>query len=324
MEATLGARRIFGKCAGRLSRLSASLLVGLSCLSSPGAAQTDAPRPADQPPHLWASPRSNASHAAAVPELPSAGTQADRVPLTVVPAGYSVTTPVSLATPELVAWIRRLVHENVPAHYEDNRQWGKQREVWDGLMWRREGWKLETKRRTRLVNSGTWTRYTIDLPQPQENLHLEIDQLAVQPNGDIVFRFSVQAPLDVWGRLSHWVRDVQVVSISAAADAACRLDLAGKVRVRVNPLQLPPEIQLHPHVDAARLTLTHYRVRRISQVGGDFAKYLGTSMKGIVDEKIDDLNAKLVEKINKLLHRNTESLRVSMQDWWRQHAEKTP
>ncbi len=224
-------------------------------------------------------------------------------------------TPVSVATPELVQWVRNIVRREIPAHYEDDRKWGAQKEVWDGLVWRREGWRLETKRRKKMVNAGTWTRYAVDLVDPDTNLEIRFEKLTAHPGGDIEFELILESPLDVWGRLSHWVRDVQVVSLSAAADAACRVRIAGNIRVQVNPLRLPPEISLHPRVDEAQVELTYYRVRRISQVGGDFAKYLGAGLRGFLNEKIDDLNDKLVDKINAQIDKRADRLTLSLQDW---------
>lgn len=223
----------------------------------------------------------------------------------------------SIATPQLVAWLTAMVHDNLPPTYEDDRKWGKQKEVWDGLkIWREDG-HFETKRRIKLVNAGTWTRYTISVVNPDENLHVEFNRLETLPDGRIAFAVTVECLLDVFGRLSQWARDVQVVSLSANADAACRLTIDGTVQFQMNLLKLPPDVAIKPHVDHAHIELTHYRVRRISQVGGKFATVLGNSLRGVVDEKLEDTNAKLVDKINKQLEKNSQKLSFSTQDWLR-------
>ena len=223
----------------------------------------------------------------------------------------------SIATPQLVAWLTAMVHDNLPPSYEDNRKWGQQKEVWDGVKFWREDGHLETKRRTKLVNSGTWTRYSMAVVEPDKNLHVEFNRLETLPDGRIAFEVTVECPLDVFGRLSQWTRDVQIVSISANADAACRLKLDGTVQFQMNLLKLPPDISIKPHVDHAHIELTHYRVRRISQVGGDFAKLLGNSLRGVVDDKLADMNGKLAEKINKQIDKNSQRLSFSTQDWIR-------
>ncbi|RMF40805.1 MAG: hypothetical protein D6753_10885 [Planctomycetota bacterium] len=251
----------------------------------------------------------------AISSTATASARASRVPVRLTAFADAPITPVSIATPELVQWVNRIVRREIPTHYQDDRKWGKQKEVWDGLEWRREGWRLETKRRKKLVNSGTWTRYALDLVDPDQNLEIRFEKLVAQPDGDIDFELIVESPLDVWGRMSHWVRDVQIISLSAEADAACRLRVEGTIGVQINPLRLPPEVKLTPRVHAAGIDLTYYRVRRVSQVGGDFAKYLGVGMRGFLDEKIDDLNRKLVDKINTQIDKHADRWTLSVQDW---------
>lgn len=223
----------------------------------------------------------------------------------------------SIATPELVAWLNTMVHDNLPPTYEDNRKWGQQKEVWDGVkLWREDG-HFETKRRTKLVNAGTWTRYRIAVVEPEKNLQVVFNRLETLPDSRIAFEVTVDCPLDVFGRMSQWARDVQIVSISANADAACRLTIDGTVQFQMNILKLPPDILIKPHVDHAHIELTYYRVRRISQVGGDVAKVLGNSLRGIVDEKLDDMNSKLADKINKQFEKSSQRLSFSTQDWLR-------
>ena len=244
--------------------------------------------------------------------LPSALAQQDARVLLNAPAETG-----SIATPQLVAWLTAMVHDNLPPTYEDDRKWGQQKEVWDGVKLWRENGHFETKRRTKLVNAGTWTRYSIAVVDPEKHLHVAFNRLETRPDSRIAFEVTVECPLDVFGRLSQWARDVQIVSISANADAACRLTIDGTVQFQMNVLKLPPDIMIKPHVDHAHIELTYYRVRRISQVGGDFAKVLGNSLRGVVDEKLADMNAKLADKINKQIDKSSHRLSFSTQDWLR-------
>lgn len=220
-----------------------------------------------------------------------------------------------IATPDVVRWLERTLRANLPPDYEDDRKWNQQKEVWDGIKLRREGLRIETKRKKKLVNAGTWTRYKIAIVDPDQNLNIQVQRLEALADGRVAFTVTVDCALDVFGRLSRWVRDVQVISLSANADAACRLTLAGKVELRVNPLQFPPAVSLKPVVDVAHLELTYYRVRRVSQVGGDFAKVLGEGLRGVVDDKVEDLNGKLKDKINQQLVKHADKLSFSAQEW---------
>ncbi len=220
-----------------------------------------------------------------------------------------------IATPQMVAWLKQMIRDNLPPTYQDDRKWNQQKEVWDGVKVWREGGHLETKRRTKLVNSGTWTKYAISIVEPEENLHIEFHRLEPQPDGKIAFSVTVDCTLDVFGRLSQWARDVQLISLSANADAACRLTLEGTVGLHLNVLRLPPDVAIKPHVSYARIDLTYYNVRRISQVGGEFAQVLGKGLRFTLDDRLDDLNGKLADKINKQLDRQSHRFAFSTQDW---------
>lgn len=237
-----------------------------------------------------------------------------RIPATLTT--HTVPTEVnSLATPEVVAWLEKLIRKNLPENYSNDKKWGKQKEVWDGIRLRREGLKLETERKKKLVNAGTWTKYSIDMVNPDEQLFIQFDRLEALPDGRIAFAVTVDCMLDAFGRLSQWVRDVQIISLSANADVGCRLYIAGTVQFSMNLMKFPPDVALKPRVDTAHVTLTHYRVRRISQLGGDFAKVLGNGLRRTVDEKLEETNAKLVSKINKQLEKHEDKLSFSAQDW---------
>ena len=231
-----------------------------------------------------------------------------------VPASQSNTVG-DFASPQLIAWLTSMIRENLPPAYEDNKKWGMQKEVWDGVdMWR-EGGRLETKRRKKLVNAGTWTKYRVEFVEPDKNLHIEFHQLQSLPDGRIAFSVSVECLLDVFGRMSQWVRDVQMISLSVNADAVCKLTMSGSVKFQLNPLKFPPDVIIKPHVDHALVELSYFRVRRVSQVGGDFAKALGEGARGTIDRKISETNEKLVEKINKQIDKQQSKMVFSMQDW---------
>jgi hypothetical protein len=222
---------------------------------------------------------------------------------------------VEIATPEMVAWLEQMIRSNLPETYEDTRNWDQQKEVWDGVKVWREGNHLETKRKKKTVNSGTWTRYAIAIVEPEKNLHIQFHRLEPLPDGKIAFAVTVDCALDVFGRLSQWARDVQVFSISANADAACRLTLEGTVALQMNLLKLPPDVTIKPVVSRAHVALTYYNVRRISQIGGELAQTLGKGLRRTLDEKLEDTNRSLADKINAQLAKKSDRMTFSTQQW---------
>lgn len=221
----------------------------------------------------------------------------------------------NLASPNMVAWLKQLLRENLPAFYEDTRKWDQHKEVWDGLDVSHEGLKIKTKRKRKLVNHGTWTRYRLEMVDPGKHLEIQFHKLEVAADGKVVFDVSIEMLLDVFGRLSQWVRDVQIISVSANADAVCKLSVQGTVEFQLNPLRFPPDIRIKPRVDAARVDVSYFRVRRISQLGGTFAEQLGNGLRTALEHKLEDSNEKLAAKMNKQLEKHHDRMLFSTQDW---------
>ena len=78
--------------------------------------------------------------------------------------GSANTRPVALAktkvdqpaASDMAALLTKLVLSNMPHQYADDKKWGHQEKRWDGVRIRREGLRVETKRRWKMVNHGTW------------------------------------------------------------------------------------------------------------------------------------------------------------------------
>jgi hypothetical protein len=219
--------------------------------------------------------------------------------------------------PELSAAIRWLALQHLPPRYEDEKGWGKTTEVFDHLSMRFDGGKLKTKRRYRTVNHGTWTRYVIDLVNPEQALSLNIARMQPLPDGGVRCEFELQADVALFGRLSRWRHDWQTISISATADATVRMTTAIDIRLLFNPLKLPPDIYFRPRVQAAHVELVHFRLQRVSQLDGPLVKELGKGLRKELERRLDDYDQQLVEKMNRALEKQQDKFQLSMQDWSR-------
>lgn len=231
------------------------------------------------------------------------------------PANAQAANDNNLASPQVVAWLQQIIRDNLPEVYEDTRKWDLQKEVWDGVDFSRDGMKVKTKRKHKLVNHGTWTRYRLQMVEPDKNLKIVFHQLEVAEDSKVHFNVSVEMVLDIFGRLSQWVRDVQMVSLSANADAVCRLNIQGTVAFQLNPLRFPPDVRIQPHVDAASVEIAQFKVRRISQLGGPLAEQLGNGLRHALENKLEDSNERLPEKMNKQLAKHADRMQFSAQDW---------
>jgi hypothetical protein len=220
--------------------------------------------------------------------------------------------------------IRWLVLKNLPPSYEDNRGWGKQKEVYDGFRFRNEGLKVETYRKYKTVKHGTWKRYHLEFIDPQSTLQIHLKDLRNLSKNRFAFHLTLETPLKVFGRISQWQRDVQLISISTNASVAVQVEIDAECSVQMNPLVFPPDIQFLPSVTKASVRITKMEVDRISQIRGDIAEELGKGMRGFVDEYLRAYDDKLVVKINKQLDKQKDKLRVSTTDYLPKFIQATP
>ena len=259
-------------------------------------------------------------------------TDVEEIPPTERPAERKLAIPDSLsevAIPvsaderqELSTWVRWLVLKNLPPNFEDNRKWGKEQEVFNGIQLRREGWKIETKRKTKTAKHGTWSRYFIEFIDPAANLQVNIQKIEFPKNGLIHVETQVVAPLKLFGRVSEWRRDVQWISVSTNADATIELKVACDIQVIVNPLKIPPDVEFRPVVTDASVALRDFEVHRISQIHGPLAELLGKGIREILDHRLEDYREKLVSKMNSEIKKQQGKLKLSLQDWMQTSVKK--
>lgn len=216
---------------------------------------------------------------------------------------------------EISAWVKWLVLKNLPPNYEDNRKWNKHKEVMDGLHVHREGFKIETKRKWKSVRHGTWTRYTIEFLDPEKELVVDVSKIEFPTPGRIDVSCRIEAPLKLFGRVSQWQRDIQWYSLSA--DGRCRMEMLVDVRVQlhINTLRFPPDVEFAPEVTQATVRMKEFEIDRISKVGGDAAELVGKGIREVLDEKLEDYDVKLVEKMNREIAKQKDKLRISLGEW---------
>lgn len=216
---------------------------------------------------------------------------------------------------EISAWVKWLVLKNLPPNYEDNRKWNKHKEVMDGLHVHREGFKIETKRKWKSVKHGTWTRYTIDFLDPEKELLVDVSKIEFPTPGRIDVSCRIEAPLKLFGRISQWQRDIQWYSLSA--DGRCRMEMLVDVQIQlhVNTLRFPPDVEFAPEVTQATVRMKEFEIDRISKVGGDAAELVGKGLREVLDEKLEDYDDKLVEKMNREIAKQKDKLRISLGEW---------
>jgi hypothetical protein len=218
------------------------------------------------------------------------------------------------APPAVQALLTDVVRENLPHQYQETKNWGNQKEVFRGIKLRREGLRIETKRRKKKVNHGTWHLYRMSLVDPEDHLKVRLRNIRELDEGRTGFQLIVVAKLDAFGRLSQWERGVQLISLSVDATADVELRMDCQLGMTLDPSKLPPDVILRPEVMDADLTTHSFRVHRISKAKGPLARELGHRLHDVLVRKVDEKKARIVAKINRQIAAHEDQLRLSLHD----------
>lgn len=210
--------------------------------------------------------------------------------------------------------LTKLVLENIPHEFEETKDWGSQEDRWDGVKFRREGLKIETQRRKKKVNHGTWKKYSAQLRNPNEEFTVQIKNMRETVDEKLAFDVHFLAHLNVKGRQSKWVKGVQLYSIGVVGHTKIRLVVSLELEVKMGGDSFPPDLVFIPQVTDAELILDEFRIDRIGKVGGEFAQQVSKGIRAKLDEKIAEKKVKLLAKINRQLAEKQDKLRISIAD----------
>lgn len=215
---------------------------------------------------------------------------------------------------EMSTWVKWLVLKNMPPDYVDERKWNRQKEVVTGLHVRMDGMRLDTKRKRKMVNHGTWSRFVIEFIDPKNALIVDITKMEFGP-GKVTVQCRVETPLKLFGRLSQWQRDVQLYSFSVDGRARVEMVMDAVVNIQVNPLRFPPDVEFLPAVTSSQVRLKEFEIDRVSRVGGDAAELLGKAIRKTLEKKVAEYDQKVVEKMNKQIAKQKDKLKLNLADW---------
>jgi hypothetical protein len=248
--------------------------------------------------------------AASPPAAVGAGTES-AIPAVVGAEESSIETADPSRFDELVT---RIVLDVMPHEIVQDKDWGKTRQIWDGVRIRWEGNRLDTRRRWKTVNHGTWKRYEVRLVDPEQRFAVQVESPQAQPDGRVGFVAQVDAAIDVFGRVAQWERGVRLISLSAEATAVVRLRIDCRVAMKLDPSRLPPDVRFEPEITAAELRLVRFRLHRISQVQGPLVRELGSALRSFIESKIADRQDRMVQRINRRIDKQKGDLRLSLHD----------
>lgn len=206
--------------------------------------------------------------------------------------------------------ITKLVLDSIPHTFTETKKWGMQEERFDGFKRERDGLKLKVSRRKKMVNHGNWKKYSVSLRNAEEKFAIRVKDMRELPGNSVGFNVDFLADLDVSGRQSKWVKGVQLYSLSAKGHAQVRLRLAVELEVKTDRKTFPPDLLFVPKVTSADIQLDQFRIDRVGKAGGEFAQQLSRQVRPLLEKKIEDKQARLVDKINKKIVAKQDRLRL--------------
>jgi len=216
---------------------------------------------------------------------------------------------------EFQQWITELAREHLPDKYEKTKNWGNRTKVWDGVKLRLEDGRLETKRRWKEANDGTWYKYRVDLVEPENHFDIRIQNIRETGGGKITAQIQALAKLKCFGRMSQWEHGVQLLSLSADAETFVAVTAQVDLGMQLDFAESPPAVRLVPEVRTARVDIYDFRLERVSNAKGPVVKSLSATVREVVEDRLEEQNrGKLADKLNKQIAKQQDKLRLSLAD----------
>lgn len=207
--------------------------------------------------------------------------------------------------------LRNWIISQLPDEYENKKKWDRKERVAVGLKVELDGAQLETRRRYKEVNHGTWTKYKITPIDPEKEFQFALENVRNVGDGKIVFDLILIAKATVFGRVAQWERGVQLYNVCAEADVQFKLITRGECDIYLDPRRLPPDIRIEPKVNDADLQLLSFRLKRVSAAKGPIVKMLSATVREMAEDAIQENRKKLVEKMNKQIDKQKDKLVLS-------------
>ena len=87
------------------------------------------------------------------------------------------TTPETAAEASLSNLIQSLVVESIPRNFDNKKDWGKTKQIVNGLSLKNDGDGLKLREHKKEVNDGTWREFHGTLVDPQQQFHIRLANL---------------------------------------------------------------------------------------------------------------------------------------------------
>lgn len=208
-----------------------------------------------------------------------------------------------------------LVEASIPVEYERRKDWGKMKTVTTGLKF--EGFDI--KRRRNEVKHGIWKHYRVQLRNPDEKLHVTLEDLQGVAGSRVRFVLIVDADLDIWARAKVYQHGIHMISLETTARTTMHLQCKCDVGVRIQSSGLLPTLVIDPHVNNTQFDLRNFKLERVSDARGPLVKELSKTVERLIEHEM--ASPKLAKKLNRAIDKKREKLVFSPDQllktsWW--------
>ena len=235
-------------------------------------------------------------------------------------------------------WLGDLAIRKMPRSYDGDKDWGKTKQVWAGVKMRMDGLKLKTHRRHRDVKHGRWVKYELTVaPALPMGIAAPADQQARQPKlvidrvlpdrseaGTLVAqapnRWQIEStailPMSFTTRVQRWNLGARIFSVTVNGSISLKVKTTTSVGFVMDYAEIPPALVLDPNVKSADVSLQHFKVNRVSHVGGELAQGWGEIVEEVLVERlVKKQSDRLTGKLNQAIDKHRDELRFSLADW---------
>lgn len=212
------------------------------------------------------------------------------------------------------SWVTDLVREQLPEQYEKSKNWGHTKQIFAGWKFEQDGLRLETRRRWKDVNDGTWTRYRVTPIDPEKHFAVRIEKIEPIAGNKVRVQLAAVSKVHLLGRLAQWESGVQLISLSAEADAQIQCQATVEIAMQLNPTKFPPDVSLVPTVTAADAQIAKFELQRVSKLDGPLVKSLSDETREMLAAELAERRPKLVSSLNKQLAKKQDKLKFSLSE----------
>src|SRR5262245_3413261 len=215
---------------------------------------------------------------------------------------------------ELASIMRTLLTSALPSPLvEQSNNWGKQKEVANGITWKKDGILLKPHKQEKMKNDGVWRRIRVDAVNPEKELKLQVTNVQKPQKGMLTFDMVVTLPTRIKFEQQLWKNGVRMYS--GETRARCRPILALKCESTsraVKSESIIPDVVFRMRVLDARLTYDDLVVEHTAGVGGEMADVLGDAVIGMVKQMRPSLERDMLEKANRAIVKAADTKDVKL------------